>query len=121
MDAANEPLSIIIVGVGDEEFEEMEILDGDDVGLMDENGRCETPARQAHLSSDPTNLHVHVHGFASARAHSLTHSLSLCLFPCPPLPHSPLSLSRHATRDIVQFVAFKDAKSQEDLAAQVVE
>jgi hypothetical protein len=39
VDAANEPVSVIIVGVGDEDFEEMEVLDGDDVGLVDENGR----------------------------------------------------------------------------------
>merc|ERR1712216_770799 len=65
VDAASAPVSIIIVGVGDETFDEMDVLDGDAQGLVDENGR-------------------------------------------------------RAPRDIVQFVAFKDAKSREDLAAQVL-
>jgi hypothetical protein len=60
------PVSIIIVGVGDEDFDEMEALDGDGPrGLVDEKGR-------------------------------------------------------QCTRDIVQFVAMKDCRSKEILAAKVL-
>ena len=37
--ASNLPLSIIIVGIGNEEFRNMQILDGDDQRLMDSSGR----------------------------------------------------------------------------------
>jgi hypothetical protein len=33
------PLSIVIVGIGNEDFSNMEILDGDEKGLVDSNGR----------------------------------------------------------------------------------
>ena len=39
VEASELPLSVIIVGVGDEDFEDMAILDGDDGGLVDENGK----------------------------------------------------------------------------------
>ena len=64
VEASSEPVSVIIVGVGDEDFEEMELLDGDTEGLVSEDGV-------------------------------------------------------RAQRDIVQFVAFKDCRSQEELSAQV--
>ena len=63
--ASTEPMSVIIVGVGDEDFEEMELLDGDGQGLVTEEGK-------------------------------------------------------RAERDIVQFVAFKQCRNQEDVAAQVL-
>jgi hypothetical protein len=63
--ASTEPMSVIIVGVGDEDFEEMELLDGDGHGLVTEEGK-------------------------------------------------------RAERDIVQFVAFKQCRNQEDVAAQVL-
>eukprot|EP00918_Siedleckia_nematoides_P098130 GHVU01214836.1.p1 GENE.GHVU01214836.1~~GHVU01214836.1.p1 ORF type:complete len:563 (+),score=135.63 GHVU01214836.1:54-1691(+) len=65
VEASSEPVSVIIVGVGDEDFEEMELLDGDTEGLVSEDGV-------------------------------------------------------RAQRDIVQFVAFKDCRSQEELSAQVL-
>jgi hypothetical protein len=33
------PCSVIIIGLGDEDFEDMEELDGDTVKLVDESGR----------------------------------------------------------------------------------
>ena len=39
VDSSPLPTSVIIVGVGDEEFELMEELDSDDKLLMDDNGR----------------------------------------------------------------------------------
>lgn len=33
------PVSIIIIGLGDEDFSNMEVLDGDTYGLADSNGR----------------------------------------------------------------------------------
>lgn len=41
IDCCNLPLSIIIVGLGDADFTNMEILDGDD-GLIDRRGRTAT-------------------------------------------------------------------------------
>ena len=41
MSASNLPLSIIIIGVGNADFTNMEILDGDD-GLWDDNGNKAT-------------------------------------------------------------------------------
>ena len=38
VEASSEPVSVIIVGVGDEDFEEMELLDGDAQGLVSEDG-----------------------------------------------------------------------------------
>lgn len=37
--ASDIPLSIIIIGVGDGDFENMEILDADDSPLVDVNGK----------------------------------------------------------------------------------
>ncbi len=39
MDASHVPLSIIIVGVGDEDFVNMKVLDNDDGLMRDESGR----------------------------------------------------------------------------------
>ena len=38
VDASFLPLSIIIIGIGDEDFKEMEILDGDEVPLVSSTG-----------------------------------------------------------------------------------
>ena len=38
MNASNKSISIIIVGIGDNDFNDMEILDADDIPLISSNG-----------------------------------------------------------------------------------
>jgi len=63
VEASSQPLSVIIIGVGDENFESMGMLDGDRDGLKSEH-------------------------------------------------------EKRAERDVVQFVALKDCKTQEDLVSE---